>query len=149
MTPLKADRAILIVDDSDDDYDAIVRALSRDGKLANPLHRCENGQQALDYLFHRGPYQETDEVAPGIILLDLNLPGIDGRKILATLKSDDKLRQIPVIVMTNSNAERDVEECYKLGANTYVRKFFNWPEFCMLVQRLKEYWFEVATLPKA
>ena len=137
------------MDDSDDDYDATARALSQNGGPANPLVRCENGQQALDYLFRRGSYKDADGSAlPGLILLDLNLPGLDGRKVLAELKECDVLRRIPVVVMTNSDADRDVEAAYRLGANTYIRKPFDWPDFVKAIQRLKDYWFELAILPK-
>jgi CheY-like chemotaxis protein len=142
-------QTILIVDDSDDDYDATVRALCKNNNLQNPLRRCEDGHQALDYLYHRGPYQNFGESdRPGIILLDLNLPGIDGRKVLAEIKGDAQLKRIPVIVMTNSDDERDIQVCYDIGANTYIRKPLNWPGFLEAMQRLKEYWFEIAILPK-
>jgi two-component system, response regulator len=149
MIPLKNTQTILIVDDSDDDYEAAVRALSRGGNLANPVHRCETGQQALDYLLHRKPSKDgSGDTPPGIILLDLNMPGIDGRKVLVKLKCDEKLRGIPVIIMSNSDAERDVDDCYQLGANTYLRKASNFPDLCKTIQQLREYWFEAASLPK-
>lgn len=138
----------MIVDDSDDDYDVTVRALSRDPSLPNPVHRCEDGQQALDCLFHRGAYQDADKaVLPGIILLDLNMPGIDGRMVLEELKSDARLRRIPVIILSNSDAERDIEDCYRMGANTYICKPFDLSEFSEAMHHLKEYWFKVAILP--
>ena len=149
MKRLNASQKIMIVDDSDDDYSATVRALSRDGGLQNPLHRCEDGQQALDYLFRRGFCNDEDKAdLPGIILLDLNMPRIDGRRVLEELKKDDRLKRIPVIVMTNSNADRDIDECYRLGANTYINKPFEWAEFCKVIRHLKEYWFEIASIPK-
>ena len=148
MTRLDATQTILIVDDSDDDYEATVRALSRGANLPNPLHRCENGQQALDYLFQRGQRRDDAMSMPGIVLLDLNMPGIDGRRVLAELKTDAKLRRIPVIIMTNSDAERDIDDCYQLGANSYIRKPLEWQAFANCIQRLKAYWFEVAILPK-
>lgn len=149
MTRPRASETILVVEDSDDEYDALVRALSRDRHLTISLHRYKDGQQALDYLFHRGLYKDAEKgVLPGIILLDLNVPGIDSRKVLAELKNDDRLRRIPVIVMTNSDAERDIEECYRLGANTYIRKPFDWSDFLNSIQHLKKYWFEIAILPK-
>lgn len=146
MIALNTDQVILIVDDSDDDYDATVRALRRNGNLTNPVHRCENGKQALDYLFRRMPHEQP---SPGLILLDLNMPGIDGRRVLAELKRDDGLRHIPVIVMTNSEAAQDVQACYQLGANTYVRKPFSFLDLCKAMQCLKQYWFDTASLPKS
>ncbi len=148
MNRVNQSQTILIVDDSDDDYDATVRALCNDN-LKNPLHRCEDGKQALDYLYRRGAYQGMSlNDRPGIILLDLNLPGIDGRRVLAAIKNDSELKCIPVIVMTNSNDERDIQACYQMGANTYIQKPLNWTGFFEAMQRLKEYWFEIAVLPR-
>lgn len=149
MTPINVSQTILIVDDSDDDYDATVRALCKDKNLKNPLYRCEDGKQALDYLFRRGAYSDLCLAdRPGIILLDLNMPGIDGRTVLAEIKGDVELKRIPVIVMTNSDDERDIRICYEIGANTYIRKPLNWTGFFEAMRRLKEYWFEIAILPK-
>jgi CheY-like chemotaxis protein len=150
MMPINSNQTILIVDDSDDDYDATARALRKDTQFKNPLRRCENGSDALDYLFRRGRYAPPAEAPrPGIVLLDLNMPGIDGREVLSTVKSDDNLRPIPVIIMTNSNDQRDVSTCYAFGANTYIQKPLDWGEFSEATRRLKEYWFEIAVLPKA
>lgn len=150
MKSVKATQTILIVDDSDDDYDATVRALTKNSNLKNPIHRCEDGKQSLDYLFRRGRYADpTLSPRPGIILLDLNMPGIDGRRVLADIKAHDDLRSIPTIVMTNSDDERDINACYDMGANTYIRKPLSWPNFLEAIARLKEYWFEIAVLPRA
>ncbi|NJO38111.1 MAG: response regulator [Rhizobiales bacterium] len=149
MNSVTASQIILIVDDSDDDYEATVRALSKGTGLSNPIRRCENGQEALDYLMRRGAFAEPRSAPrPGIILLDLNMPGIDGRKVLAEMDRINELRRIPTIVMTNSDDERDINACYELGANTYVRKPLNLNRFFEAVARLKEYWFEIAILPK-
>lgn len=149
MNSVTTTQTILIVDDSDDDFDATVRALTKDKNLKNPLHRCEDGKEALDYLFRRGQYQEPDAAPrPGIVLLDLNMPGIDGRQVLAEMKGDAALKRIPVVVMTNSNDERDIGDCYDIGANTYIQKPLNWARFFEAMERLKEYWFEIAILPK-
>lgn len=149
MGQIDSTETILIVDDSDDDYDATVRALSRDEGLKNPLHRCESGHEALDYLYRRGRYAPPAAAPrPGIMLLDLNMPGIDGRQVLSAVKGDDDLRPIPVIVMTNSIDERDIADCYGHGANTYIHKPLDWKHFFETTRRLKEYWFETAILPK-
>lgn len=149
MNSVKPTQTILVVDDSDDDYDATVRALTKNSNLKNPIKRCENGRESLDYLFRRGQYCDpTSAPRPGIILLDLNMPGIDGRKVLANIKADDDLRSIPTIVMTNSNDKRDINACYDMGANTYIQKPLSWPNFLEAIARLKEYWFEIAVLPR-
>jgi CheY-like chemotaxis protein len=150
MDKLGETQTILIVDDSDDDYDATVRALQKDKNLRNPLRRCEDGQEALDYLLQKNRYAAAGIAPrPGIILLDLNMPGIDGRRILAEIKKDDSLRSIPVVVMTHSEDDRDIETCYDMGANTYIKKPLNWTGFFEAMQRLKEYWFEIAVLPRS
>lgn len=149
MTLVEGSQTILVVDDSDDDYDATARALYRGRNLRNPLRRCEDGQEALDYLFRTGRYTaKADAPRPGIILLDLNMPGIDGRAVLAKIKGDGSLCSIPVIVMTNSNAKRDIDACYEMGANTYIQKPLDWQSFLEAMDRLKEYWFEIAILPR-
>ncbi len=148
MNLLTATKTILIVEDSDDDFFATERAFRKSG-LRNPIRRCTNGDQALDYLYHRGEFAGLDnEKAPGIILLDLNLPGTDGREVLHTLKADPLRRKIPVIVLTTSDAEVDIEHCYANGANSYVKKPVDMKGFVEAIARLREYWFEVAVLPK-
>lgn len=148
---MMADRhsqTILIVEDNDDDYFATVRAFKK-VELGNPVQRCTNGDQALDYLFQRGEFAEAGKAPrPGIILLDLNLPGTDGRQVLRTVKADASLRKIPVIVLTTSRARQDIERCYADGANSYIQKPVDMAGFVNAISRLKEYWFEVALLPK-
>lgn len=149
MNCVTASQTILIVDDSEDDYDATKRALTKGTNLKNPIHRCEDGQEALDYLFQRGRYADPEAAPrPGIILLDLNMPGVDGRMVLDEIKHAPELKSIPTIVMTNSGDERDINTCYEIGANTYVKKPLNWTGFLEAMTRLKEYWFEIAVLPK-
>lgn len=117
-----AHQHILIVEDSPADYDVTYRALRKAG-LANPIHRCETGDEALDFLFRQGVYAEEGKaLRPGIILLDLNLPGTDGSEVLAKIKQTEDLRSILVIILTTSIDERDIERCYQAGANSYVQK---------------------------
>lgn len=146
---IDADRAILVVDDSDDDYDALLRTFRIISGITNPLHRCEDGRQALDYLFLQGSYRHrADTVRPAIILLDLNMPGIDGFRVLAEIKEDASLKSIPVIIMTTSNDERDIETCYRMGANAYVRKPFDSSDFLDTMKRLTDFWVGCAQLPR-
>ena len=148
MKPLGDCQTILIVDDSDDDYDATVRALRRGEKSNHPLHRCQNGREALDYLYGRRAYAAPNNVSrPGIMLLDLNMPGIDGREVLATVKNDPDLRSIPIVILTNSGHRRDIDDCYELGANTYIQKPLDLHRFFDMMQGLKDYWFKTAALP--
>lgn len=150
MGPITVRQTILVVEDSDDDYDATVRALSKGTNFRNPIRRCEDGAETLDYLLQRGCYAEPGAAPrPGIILLDLNVPGIDGRKVLKQIKVDAELKSIPTIVMTSSDDERDIKACYEMGANSYVKKPLNWPGFLEAITQLKEYWFEIAVLPRS
>jgi two-component system, response regulator len=139
--PLLESQPILIVEDSPDDFEATKRAFSK-ANLRNRIQRAESGEEALSYLRN-----ETNP-RPGIILLDLNMPGLDGRKTLEIIKQTLHLRSIPIVVLTTSNDERDVEACYKLGANTYIQKPVDFDGLIAAIRRLKEYWFEIAILPK-
>jgi CheY-like chemotaxis protein len=140
---------ILLVEDSPEDFEATVRALRKSG-LANPIFRCEDGDEALDFLYRRGRYADPKSAPrPGIILLDLNLPGTDGREVLATVKADASLRSIPVVVLTTSTDERDIERCYGAGANSYVNKPVDLDGFMRSIQRFKDFWFEIVIVPKA
>jgi CheY-like chemotaxis protein len=142
-------QTILLVEDSPEDFEATVRALRRAG-LANPIARCEDGDEALDYLHQRGRFADpASSPRPGIILLDLNLPGTDGREVLADIKGDAGLRSIPVVILTTSVDERDVERCYSAGANSYIKKPVDLDGFMRAIQRLKEFWFEVVIVPRA
>jgi CheY-like chemotaxis protein len=139
---------ILLVEDSAEDVEATVRALRKSG-LANPIRHCVDGDEALDYLRQAGKYAGGSEAPrPGVILLDLNLPGTDGREVLDAVKRDEALRSIPVIVLTTSTDERDVRRCYDAGANSYVKKPVDLDGFLAAIQRLSDYWFEVVVLPR-
>ena len=149
MSRIDQDQLILVTEDSDDDYEFTLHALQKSGNLKNPIRRCEHGQDLLDYLNQEGKYQNSDDwMKPGIILLDLNMPGVDGRTALEKIKSNDNFKHIPVVVLTTSNDEKDIEECYNIGANTYIQKPVNFDNFFKAIKQLKEYWFEIAILPK-
>jgi two-component system response regulator len=137
---------ILLVEDSPEDFETTQRAFRKSG-LNNPILRCADGDEALDFLFRRGAHVNAPR--PGVILLDLNLPGTDGREVLTEIKSDPDLKQIPVIVLTTSSDERDVKACYGAGANSYVQKPVDVNGFMRAIERLNGYWFEVVILPKA
>ena len=131
---------ILLIDDNDDDVEATLRAFKRTN-LKNAFMRAATGAEAVALLRDR-------QIHPGLILLDLNMPGLDGRRVLAILKSDNELRKIPVVVLTTSSDERDIEECYQLCANTYIQKPVDLDGLFAAIQRLKDYWFEIALLPR-
>jgi CheY-like chemotaxis protein len=139
--------AILLVEDNVDDHDAAIRSF-KVAHLNNPVHWCKTGQEALDYLKHEGACaQDPANALPALILLDLNMPGIDGRKVLAAVKQDAALKRIPVIILTTSSDERDVTQCYDLGASTYIQKPVDFDGLIQAVGRIKDYWFGVALLP--
>ena len=140
---------IMLVEDNPDDYESTVRSF-RKANLLNPVHWSPNGADALDYLRRRGRYQDKpDVVTPALILLDLNMPGIDGRKLLETIKSDTALRRVPVVVLTTSTDQMDINKCYELGASTYIQKPVGFEGLIEASIRLKGYWFCVAILPQA
>lgn len=137
---------ILLVEDSPEDFETTRRAFRRAG-LRNPMLHCATGDDALDFLHQRGSYTAATAPRPGIILLDLNLPGTDGRAVLAEIKAAAGLSEIPVVVLTTSADHRDVEACYQAGANSYVQKPVNLDAFMEAIQRLHDYWFDVVILP--
>lgn len=140
---------ILLVEDNRDDYDAVMRSF-RSAHLDNPVKWCRTGQESLDYLRHEGFFtQQPHGELPALILLDLNMPGLDGRKVLTILKQDGALKKIPVVVLTTSGDNRDVTQCYELGASTYIQKPVDFDGLVGAVRRIKEYWFGVALLPLA
>ncbi|XZN98676.1 MAG: response regulator [Microcoleus sp.] len=138
---------LLIVEDSNEDFEALQRFLGRSPKVV-PIQRCVNGEQALAFLYRTGSYVEPENAPrPGMILLDLNLPGIDGREVLRRVKQDKSLKTIPVVVFTTSNNPKDIEDCYQYGVNSYMIKPINFAQLKRDVQLLVDYWFEVTTLP--
>jgi two-component system response regulator len=145
---LSQSQYILLVEDSEDDYEATIRAF-KSANLHNPIVWCRSGQDALDHLKHQGPISHTSNGSrPGLVLLDLNMPGLDGRKTLKLIKQDVGLKSIPVIILTTSADERDIQDCYQMGANTYVQKPVSFEGLIEAIKRLKAYWFEIALLPK-
>ena len=140
---------ILLVEDSPEDTEVVLRAFRKSG-LVNPIRHCADGDEALDYLHRRGRYAEPDAAPrPSVILLDLNMPGTDGREVLSEIKQTEELRQIPVVVLTTSSDERDIEKCYAMGANSYIKKPVDLDGFMRAVQLLKDYWLQIVILPKA
>lgn len=117
--------------------------------MGNPVRRCEDGEEALDYLYQRNRYSDADKSPrPGLILLDLNLPGTDGREVLEEIKQKPELKTIPVIILTTSSHDKDIDNCYMAGANSYIQKPVDLQGFFEAVQRLNDFWFEVVILPQ-
>lgn len=147
MTPNNFISPLLLVEDSDEDYVALVRAFRQAG-INVPHHRCHDGDEALEYLRQTGRYAApTSAPRPSLILLDLNLPGTDGRDVLRSVKWDGNLSSIPVIVMTTSANPADIVECYSQGANGYQVKASNYEGFKREIQNTVDYWFRTAVIP--
>jgi CheY-like chemotaxis protein len=153
---INAENLILMIEDSDEDFIAIERAFKKTGYDLR-LKRVVNANQALDFLKSNLKQsgdkflgdQQSDINLPALILLDLNLPGMDGRDLLVEIKRNDRLKQIPVIVLTTSNNPRDILHCYRHGANSYQIKSVGFEKFATSIQNMVNYWFKTVTLPSS
>jgi CheY-like chemotaxis protein len=130
---------ILIVEDDPNDVELTLTALE-EYNLANEVVVTRDGQEALDYLHRRGQYSNRSHENPAVILLDLKLPKVDGLQVLQQIKSDERLKMVPVIVLTSSHQEKDVMRSYKLGVNAYVVKPVDFHEFVNAVKELGVFW---------
>ncbi len=138
---------IVMAEDDPDDRMLTRRALKK-SRLVNTLDTVEDGEELMDYLHRRGRYGgENAPPRPGLILLDLNMPRMDGREALARIKSDPELRRIPVIVLTTSEAEQDILDSYDLGVNAYVTKPVSFEGLVNALRALGGFWFEIVKLP--
>jgi len=148
MDPLES-IIILLAEDDPDDRMLTVRAL-RKNRLVNTIKSVEDGEELMAYLHRRGRYAEEEAAPrPGLILLDLNMPRMDGREALRAIKEDPDLRRIPVVVLTTSHAERDVVQSYDLGVNAFVTKPITFEELADCLRVLGNFWFEIVKLPPA
>jgi CheY-like chemotaxis protein len=139
---------VLAIEDSDEDYEALRRSCVQ-SPIPTRLHRCKTGKEALEYLESLRQSNTIDpHRIPALIVLDLNLPGIDGRRVLAQINQDPVWRYIPTIVLTTSNYAKDIEECYYLGANSYLVKAFDLQQFKKTIHITLEFWLDVARLPQ-
>ena len=137
---------ILLIEDNPAEV-LLTEEAFKQSTLSNKLHIVEDGEQALDFLNKRNSYENV--VTPDLILLDLNLPKVDGREVLAHLKLHDHLSRIPVIVLTSSALEKDVMSCYDNGANSYIVKPMELDKFIKIVESITAYWFSMSVLPEA
>lgn len=140
---------ILMADDDDDDRLLAQDALA-ESQAGGNLHFVENGEELLDYLCHRGKYQENDRAPrPALILLDLNMPRKDGREALREIRANPELRRIPVVVLTTSKADTDIGAIYEMGANSFISKPFQFEALVQIMKVLGQYWFNTVELPAA
>lgn len=131
---------ILLVEDNPNDVELTLHALKKNN-LTNSIHVVRDGAEALEYLFASGAYAGRDvNQAPKVILLDLKLPKVDGMEVLQRIKSDQRTRSIPVVVLTSSREERDIVESYRLGVNSYITKPVDFEQFTEAVRQLGLYW---------
>jgi len=135
---------ILLVEDNPGDVRLTIEGLN-EGKVRNNLHVARDGVEALEFLRHEAGFR--DSIRPDLILLDLNLPRMDGREVLAEIKSDPDLKTIPVVVLTTSRAEQDVLHSYELQANCYVTKPVDLEQFITVVKSIEDFWLTIVTLP--
>jgi len=147
MVARRVSITILIAEDDPEDRMLVEEAFV-ESRLANDLRFVEDGEQLMDYLYRRGRYTDpTSSPRPGVILLDLNMPRKDGREALKEIKSDLRLKQIPVVVLTTSRAEEDVFRAYDSGVNSFITKPVTFVAMVELMKTLGKYWFEIVELP--
>ena len=135
---------ILLVEDNDGDV-RLTREALKEGRIRNRLHVVSDGEQALAFLNREGPH--ADAPRPDLILLDLNLPRLDGREVLATIKNDPDLKQIPIVVLTSSRSEQDLLRAYDLHANCFITKPVDLNSFVTIVKSIEHFWFQIVKLP--
>lgn len=142
----KQKRIILLADDDPDDRTVVQEALN-EAFLGDCLETVRNGSECLDFLVRGKRNDGSPAPVPSLILLDLNMPGLDGRKLLKEIKSRPGLRSTPVVILTTSNAVEDIALCYELGVNSYLVKPLSFKEMTARIKHLISYWFEVVELP--
>jgi len=135
---------ILLVEDSEGDARLSLEAM-RDSKIRNKMHHVVDGEEAMAFLRKEGKYSKVPR--PDLILLDLNLPKKDGREVLAEIKNDDKLKRIPVVVLTISSAEEDILKSYNLHANCFITKPIDLSQFMKVVRSVEDFWLTIVKLP--
>lgn len=140
---MRRSRIILLVEDNPDDLELTLRAFEK-SNLVHQIVVARDGREALDYLFAEGGFAGRDSLlAPSVVLLDLNLPKLNGLDVLRRMRADERTRRVPVVILTSSSEEQDIVQSYDLGANSFVRKPVNFAEFLDAASRLGVYWLDV------
>jgi CheY-like chemotaxis protein len=145
MIARSASVTILMADDDEEDC-LMARDALQESRILNDLRIVHDGEQLLDYLYRRGRFA-SDAPRPGLILLDLNMPRMDGREALQAIKSDPALRAIPVVVLTTSKAEEDIVRSYELAANSFITKPVTFAGLVDVMRDVGHYWLEIVDLP--
>jgi CheY-like chemotaxis protein len=144
----KAKPAVILLAEDDRGDQELTRRALEEGKIRNDLRVVEDGEEALAYLFRRGKYKDpATSPRPDLLLLDLNLPRVDGRQVLEKVRSDSKLRRMAVVVLTTSRQEEDILRSYELGCNSFITKPVGMDQFIQVIHALEEYWFQIVVLP--
>ncbi len=144
---MKPSIVVLIAEDDEDDY-MLARDVLKETCPQVDLRWVKDGEELMDYLRHRNAFQnEADSPEPALILLDLNMPKKDGREALKEIKSSEKFRRVPVVVLTTSNADADIRYAYDLGVNSFIRKPIGYAQFVDVMKIFDSYWFDVVNLP--
>ncbi len=136
-----------MADDDHDDQILLQEAL-RENNISNSICFVENGEELLEYLNKTGKFEGKDCFTPGLILLDLNMPKMDGRSALKLIKADPVLKKIPIVVLTTSRADTDVLECYDLGVNSFISKPVNFQDLVEVTKEISNYWLGTVSLPE-
>ncbi len=136
---------ILLVEDNEGDI-LLTQEAFEESQIKTEINVARNGQEALDYLYKKGEYTEVKK--PDLILLDINIPVFNGHEVLKKIKSDPVLKKIPVIMLTTSSNEKDIEKAYENHTNSYVRKPLNMEDFLKAILKIKEFWLQITTLTK-
>ncbi len=142
---------ILLIEDNSSDAELTIFAL-KEAKLLNEIVHLKNGEEALNYIFKKGPYtnlnQVNDDTTIGLILLDLKMPKVNGMEVLREIKADEITKVIPVVVFTSSKENPDLEECYKLGVNSYIVKPVDFDQFSKVIRESGLYWILINKIPE-
>jgi CheY-like chemotaxis protein len=135
---------ILLVEDNPDDILITKRAWSK-GLIKNNLYIVNNGEEALEFLYKQGEYSNAP--TPGLMLLDLKMPRVDGFEVLKTVKQDAKLKRLPIIVLTTSNRDKDIQRAFNLGCNSYILKPVDYEKFLEAIETIQKYWMTICEIP--
>lgn len=139
--------SLLVIEDSEEDYLTLFRILRKLG-FQYPIYHCIDGDEALDFLCHTGEYSNPEKAPrPTLILIDLNLPGTDGREVIEVIKKNEQIKSIPVVVFSTSSNPQDIKVCYEHGVNSYMQKPVNIKNLSKNMEILLSYWFETVLLP--
>jgi CheY-like chemotaxis protein len=138
---------ILVIEDSPEDFEDIEFAFEENNMNANLFH-CNKAEDAIDFLLKQGQYSNDQTPKPDLILMDLNMPGMDGEEMLKYIRNSPVFASIPVIILTTSRNENDVKRCYRAGANSYINKSVDVDQFITTIRKLKQYWLNSSMLPQ-